>query len=215
MIKAIIITQPRSGTQMIYNALRQRADIDTYFWPQTDKPMEELDKRYSRQDGNSILFVHHHWGPRWSRNYCKMPLKSLWRLMSEIHDHAIFLQRKDVVARYLSVKIGYQIGFQTDKPRIKSPKVRFDVKDFARWLEDDNRLTKFIGSQFPAAFRCYYRQLVTAWEPMIFCIQKHLGLNPVDLPLLTYKWETRPVSEIVENFAEVKEIIETLNGRSI
>lgn len=207
-MKAIIISQPRSGTQMLAAGLGQHPDVGIYSWPTKDENLwQQVNEIHENSFSVTVITTHHYWGEEWAQKYCGATLDEFWTRMSELHDRAILLRRNNPLKRYVSEEITKTLGIGVTAPRSKDPKVIVDPRDFVRQMISSYEYWDRIQQHFPDALVISYEALDELWGSTICRIQRYLGLTEMKLLPITYRQESRPLCDIIKNYGEVRQFL--------
>ena len=212
MIPAIIITMPRSGSQMLFSALQTHPELTICAWPWDDNDLIRQAAKFYAEAGKGcrVLITHHNWANNWSVNHCGMAIDTMWRRLAEITSgRAILLRRDNYLKRYLSIKITEKLGISVAVPRTKHVKVDFNPEEFMVRMSHSYKCWRRVMSIFPEAKVLTYKDLCDDWHNAIRASQVHLGLQPMLIKKLTCQQETRMIADIVSNYGEMERFFQT------
>ena len=215
MIPAIIITMPRSGSQMLCRALSQNPGIVIQSWPwEDDNLMAQAAGFYAEgRERCRAIITHHNWGNEWARRHCQVSIDEMWgRLREMTNGRAILLRRDNYLRRYLSIKVTEKLGISVDAPRGKQVKVDFIPEEFMTRMAHSYKCWRRIMLVFPEAKILTYKDLCDDWHNAVWSSQVHLGLRPKLIKQMTYQQETRMVADIVSNYREMERFFQTEIG---
>jgi len=202
----ILITQARSGTQLVERALETHPDIVIRSWNVRDTNgvmalygFRALDNEYeakARFRGTST----HQWGEEFIRNITHMEARKFWKVVSYFFPRAIILNRENQLRRYLSHKVASIKGFSVAEPRNGHPVIDLDIGELIFSIQYTIANQMATEEAFPDAKIVEYEDLLNNWEQTIGDIQAFIGAEVLPLQPITHRWETRPVSEIINNW---------------
>lgn len=122
----------------------------------------------------------------------------------------LVLSRRDWLRRAASVAVARQTHRwqqMQDKERLESlPSVEI-YPDFLEWQFRCQQASLLDTEQrFPEAPVYWYEDLVDNWKSEITGMQRFLGVEPMDLKPKTVKQDTRPIQEIISNYATLRRV---------
>jgi LPS sulfotransferase NodH len=141
--------------------------------------------------------------PQWS---------DAWDALREtIGLRVIVLNRRDRLAQYASMLVAQRTGAWHPSPGEpilrpeNRPTVTIDPEAFRRWSEERNRLYVLRREQLrdKPSLDLDYESLASDWAGTIRAVQEFLSVDPLDLGQEKQVQETRPLSEVVENYGEL------------
>lgn len=205
--QCLLVTQARSGTQMLESALKSHPDVVLNSWSGRDGKgimglydFRELDGE--TEPGRRFRITStHQWGEAYAINTFGMGLEKFWRLVGYFFPRAIILGRRNQLRRFLSQKVASKVGFDVAVERPRHPKVNLNVPELVTTVMYmvDNQLA--VERAFPDALVLAYEDLVMDWPSWAGVIQDFIGLEPMDIRPTTHRWETRPVPDIIANWS--------------
>lgn len=205
--QCLLVTQARSGTQMLESALQFHPDLVLNSWSGRDGKgvmglydFRELDEE--TEPGRRFRITStHQWGEEFVNNLFGMSREKLWKLVGYFFPRTIILGRRNQLRRFLSQKVASKVGFDVKEKRPRHPKVNLVVPELVTTVMYmvDNQLA--VERAFPDALVLAYEDLVTDWPYWAGITQEFIGLEPIDIRPATHRWETRPVQDIIMNWS--------------
>lgn len=124
----------------------------------------------------------------------------------------IYLTRQDRLAQYASTVIAEQTGLYHphDNDPIylpeNRPRIEIDARAFKGWIKDRDRLfgRRRRQVQGKLSLEINYERLTGAWPETIMKVQAFLSVAPLELRPAKRKQETRPLSEAIANYEQLR-----------
>ena len=224
MTPFVIVADLRTGSTLLSTSLNQHPQIRCYgelFHPR-DLPDNQIPghNRY-RASGEEIIrntLAARDIGATGFRAMVFLPLEmqpqwaDAWDALRRIDElRVICLTRRNALAQYASVQIAHQTGTYHPPPgdvRLapeNRPMLRVDPEELRRWLHERDELYRrrrglLEGRPF---LDFVYEDLVGDWSEGIRRVQAFLEVPYVPLPPTKQKQETRPLTSVVSNYAQV------------
>ena len=207
----LIITQVRSGSQMLERTLSAHPDVVMRTWstsPDNPHPLMGLDGFRGMDEQEAVRTFRgtmtHMWGDAYTRGAFGFPLDRFWSVARYFFLKVAVLIRKNQLRRFLSVKLACLLGnWGVQAPRMESPMVEFDFDEFLAWLHDTADYTLAVLRAFPNALVVRYEELVDGWpgSAAFHGLLKFLGIPQSELEsaACTHRQEHRPAREIISN----------------
>lgn len=212
----LLLTTPRSGTMMLTDTLSTYDQVRWHnlYAANPDNPAGSYRAWESFQEVQEIGVTHrgttmHKVGNGWIKNLSPIPLEEFWQVVHDRHDRWILLRRENLLRQYLSHQVGIVLrSYHVSKPRAKDPgPVRIQMQPFFDHVGSIELLQERIDPYFPGALRLSYEELSDNWAGSFRKVQDYLGIPRKDIPPVTFKQETRPLSEAIENYEDVKQYL--------
>lgn len=145
-----------------------------------------------------------HWSGAWQALSARRALR------------VVFLRRADLLAQYVSFQIARKTGPFTPSPEdpilegARRPALQLDPGGFRAWMREREQLCRQRRLQIDGKPRLEltYEALTSQWQRQIHRIQRFLGVKPLALGPAKEKQESRPLSEVVTNYEELRKIAE-------
>lgn len=215
MTRFILLAQPRVGSTLLRNSLNKHPDIFlhgevlNHGWSHSLPPGQPRVLAALRTVPGKLAVgatLHcfqpdrswrdwHTWEPAWSGVAMDRDIR------------VVVLRRRDTLAQLCSDKIARELHNWGDQRRHgERPTVRIDPEEL-RWYREATRLhyahrLAQIGER--ETLTVWYEDLCDRWSETVAGVQEFLGVPHVELKQATVKNETRPLSEVIENWDEVK-----------
>lgn len=209
--QCLLVTQARSGTQMLESALKLHPDVVLNSWNGRDGKgiMSLYDFRAmdsETEPGKRFrLTSTHQWGEEFVNNLFSMPRWKFWRVVGYFFPRVVILNRRNQLRRFLSHKVASQVGFGVRVERPWEATVELDIMELVQTVMYvvDNQMSA--EKAFPQALLLDYEDLVMRWPEMIGRVQDFMGLETLALAPETHRWETRPIRDIISNWSPALE----------
>lgn len=206
----LIITQVRSGSQMLERALSAHPDVAMRTWstsPDNPHPVMGLDgfRAMDEQEMQRTFrgTMTHMWGDAYTRAAFGFPLDRFWMVARYFFSRVVILVRRNQLRRFLSVKLACLLGnWGVQAPRAESPKVEFDFNEFLVWLHDTANYTLTVLRAFPDALVVRYEELADGWprSAAFYGLLRFLGIPQLELAAIhTHRQEHRTARQIISN----------------
>lgn len=134
-----------------------------------------------------------------------------WARLAELDDlRVIYLRRENRLAQYVSVRVAQRLGIYHPAPGRelptpeRRPTIRVAPRAIGRWVRERERLEALRRRQLAGrrSLEVQYSELVEDWATTIGRVERFLAVEPLPLRPAKQKQETRPLSSVVENYAE-------------
>lgn len=205
----LIITQPRSGTQMLERALSSHPDVAMRTWSTSQDnphPVMDLygfrDMDWQEKERPFRGTVTHSWGEQFTRRIFGMGLDRHWRIVGYFFPRVVLLTRSNQLHRYLSYQISDLFDYWgVHDRRPGNPVVDLDFEQFLAFLHDTNIYWSAVLRAFPNALVLTYEDLDLHWLKTWPRLLDFLGIGQVAVVPSTMKQEFRPAREIIGNWS--------------
>lgn len=213
----VILCQPRTGSSLLNTSLRQHPHIHMHREILNHRQPHRLPQDGYQRLRTALAASHrravgcnlHAFQP--DRRWDGWPKwEAAWRALADDRDiKVVHLQRLDTIAQLASWKIAALLGRwgnQHDIP--ERPTIRIDPEEL-RWFRDWNRAVfewRLSRLEHHDILPLTYESLSENWDAVIRQIQDFVGARPLPLPQAVRKNETRPLSEVVENYGELQDL---------
>lgn len=134
----------------------------------------------------------------------------LWRaLEQQTHIHILHIKRRNILRTHVSrenaQKTGIWVNTSGEKEEVQSYNLDYQtcLEDFIRTRQWEQEADQFF--QHHPVYEIYYEDLVENTPRHVQEIQKFLGLPFHPVQAKTYKQIQKPLSEIIANYAELKQ----------
>lgn len=140
---------------------------------------------------------------------CNTGMKSVWEWMKKSQDIAfICLHRENLLRYYTSHLIAQQRGKWRADPgeELGVIRVRVDPQEAEQAFRYRLDTIQWAVDHLPAerTLHTSYEQMNANTQAWLLEIQRHLGVEPCELPLDWIKQETRSLPDIIENYRELE-----------
>jgi len=209
----MILSDARSGTMLLTDSLDTREDT-TFFNLYASNP----DNKSGHYD-NWLRFLHtsengithrgttmHRVGDGWIDTLSPIPPGRFWSVVAANVDKCICLRRDNLLRRFLSIKVGVLLkSYKVDKPRDVDPgPVMVPMQELMEFIGSTRLLHEKIDGEFSGRIEIHYEDLAARWDETLLRIQTYLGMDVSEIQPVTFRQETRPLVESIQNYAEVK-----------
>lgn len=206
MIDFAVITEPRSGNQLLAHGLNQHPRIAV---------CRDL------LCGGHLYADHLDVFERWvhsRRKNKKKPATSfgffvyrsayqdvsiLARRVVEKHSRYILFRRKNMLRQFLSTKIATQYDRWAcmERRKIRPKPIEINFSEFWSFVAKQTQDRSSWDQAIPREnMILYYEDLAKDWKPAMQAVQRYVGVWPTVVKKLTIRQETRPLLDIVSNF---------------
>jgi hypothetical protein len=204
----LVITEPRSGTQMLERALAAHPDVIMRTWTTSQdnhQPVIDLYafREMNRREGRRPFrgTITHSWGERFIRQAFGMGLGRHWQVVGYFFPKVVLLTRMNQLHRYLSYQISDILGhWGVYDCRPENPVIDFDFDHFLAFLHDATSCWTAVIKSFPQALRLTYEGLAYRWEESWIGLLNFLGIPQAPIWPSTYRQEFRPIRNIIGNW---------------
>ncbi|TSA08005.1 MAG: hypothetical protein D4R73_09115 [Deltaproteobacteria bacterium] len=209
----LMITQMRSGTQMLLAALQAHPEVVMEQWDGLKgEGISQLanfrEMTPKEQDKRIRGTCTHQWcAPHIRENFDLEP-EGFWQAIAAFFPpRTVILNRENQLHRYLSSCVAFsRLDFDVSKPhQISNPPVKFDIDDFHVALEEHRDTQAVLQKVFPEALTVTYEDLCNRWDETLIRIEDYIGAKVIYFKPTTYRQEDRPVSQIIENWTPALE----------
>ena len=116
----------------------------------------------------------------------------------------IWLDRNDKLAQFASERIANITG-AWDHPAADRPTITVDPGHFERWKYHLSQRRRQVGRMMAAHRQTVatYEQLCDEWDATIGRLERFIGVAQEPLHKLTERGETRPISDVIDNYCEL------------
>lgn len=211
MIRFLLLTDPRSGTMMLTDTLSKHSQIKWFnlYASNPDNPRGHYKKLIDLQEDKSHKWTGttmHRVGDGWINSFSHIPPNKFWKEIYHRHDRWILLHRENILRQWISRQVGVILrSYKVSKPRSVDPgPIRIVIQEFMSYVAEMEGLRQKIDVNFLGALVLTYEELCDDWKENFLLIQKYLGLNPIITEPVTFKQESRPLHEVIENYEEIK-----------
>jgi LPS sulfotransferase NodH len=209
----VVLSQPRTGSSLLCGSIR--------WHPQILMQGEILNHRYERPDlpahsGADRLRValsvathaavgcklhacqpdpgSEHWESAWDELFADPTIK------------VVHLARQDTLAQLASWKIAEQLNRWGDQLDVRErPVIRIDPAEliwFRRWNATADRVRMSRLQRHPL-LAVNYESLRDRWESTVEMVLRFIGVEPIPLDPCATRNETRPLDQVIVNYAEL------------
>jgi len=216
----ILLASSRKGTHLVLTALAQHPEVYAYrqllqmpdFYP-TDTGAELLDRFCNDGvpptwstcafDDTKTVVIPATWAHGYERH------AGLWQALHDRQAGIIHLHRRNMLRWYVSWKLAEASG-QWIAGRAPDPtnlQVTVDPREFTRKAVDDWH-NEFQSRRFFAGHQVlhvWYEDLVADFDHQMFVVQLFLGVQPQKVRPVCYKQQTRPLDEVIANYAGLRD----------
>lgn len=209
----LIVSQPRSGTQMLERALSMHPDVAMRSWstsqdnPHSIRSLYEFRKMDNQEKQKPFRgTVTHSWGDKFTRKVFGLPLDEYWKTVGNFFPKVVLLTRKNQLRRYLSYQISDLLNYWgVHECRPGDPVIDFNFDDFLTWLHSTVIYWTAVVQAFPQTLVLTYEKLARHWEPTWVGLLNFLGIRQVAIWPNTIRQESRSVREIIGNWGPALE----------
>ena len=214
-----LISEGRSGTQMLVSAIRQHPHIETFDFTAVQVPnipglfREVSRSKYLEWGDSTIGTVTHCWGEGYITKEFKVPVDVFWKRIFSDHDHIIFLRRTNLLRQFLSRNTlaltaePRSVSTRTETP----PSLEIDTGDLRDELIDMTSHRENACRYLPVRLDITYEAMCSHWSETLETVLRYLGEFPAMLQPTTVKQERRPLREIIRNYNEVASFLRDIN----
>lgn len=209
MNNAIILTQIRSGTQMLLSALQSHSQVNICSWPDSsDNKWAFLDS-FIAQCGKTNIVVCHQWSSGHLRQTLDIDQELFYSHIGARFQKIILLNRVNRLRSFLSFKIAAQSVFAVNEPRKEEIKVTIDLPEFLSFVTSTWVLRREIEGYFAekSVKSLSYEDLIKNWGKANKDIQKYVGLKRERIQPTTYRQEYRKIRDIVTNYKDLSKFL--------
>lgn len=208
----LILSDGRSGTMMLTDTLDESPKVKFFnlYGLNIERPERywlnwEL---FQQQHADTVTHVGttmHRVGDSWFARIQGMTFDLFWKMVRDRHDKAILLHRNNKLRQFLSRKVGQVLGsYHVSSPREKQPEpIPVDTVELADFVELVESLRERIDQYFPYRINVVYEDLADNWDATFPMIEDYLGMPRSGLQPVTFRQETRPLSEVIANYDDV------------
>ncbi len=229
-VRFLSLSDSRSGTMMLNNMLEQHPAVRLHNLYSRDTEIQENRsanyhyswKTFQWQElpqgvthlGTTMHRVDHDWIRQWTA----FSPSRYWAMLADSHSRTICLRRENLLRRFLSIKVGaklYTLDVLTPRESKGDPgPIVLPLVGFSEFVVETYRLHDEIDSQLPGRLDVTYEALARDPQGIITEVQEYLRLPVLNLPVVTFRQETRPLSMAVSNYySEIMDWCRT-NGHS-
>lgn len=216
----ILLASSRKGTHLVLTALAQHPEVYAYrqmlqvdgFYP--NDTGQQLMERFCR-DGDPPAWSEHDFASTsvvvipacWSRAAERHP--GWWQTLHELRAPVIHLHRRNMLRWYVSWHLAIVSGqwIAGRKPDPTTLKIAIDPLEFSRHVLNDWR-NEFQARRFFAGhpvLHLWYEDLTADFDHQMDAVQSFLGIENRTLRPVCYKQQTRPLDEVIANYAELRD----------
>jgi len=210
-VRFVLLCQPRTGSSLLNTSLRQHPDVFMHLeilnhrqrHSLPDEGEQRLRAALSQTTHRAIGCNLHAFQP--DRGWEEWPKwEPAWQALADDRSiKVVHLRRIDVLAQLASWKIAGLLNRWGDqRDVVDRPTVRIDPEEY-RWFRDWNQAVfdgRLSHLRHHRILPVTYESLRDSWEETILQVQQFLEVNPIPLPQAAVRNETRPMSEVVENW---------------
>ena len=219
----IILCEPRTGSTLLHTYLNYHLGIKSYGEVLREKVEQQKD--ISKEPVKSYVFTKHAKqlkavGLKMFYSYYQNPPfdKAFAEVVAMKDVRVIHLIREDVLQQYVSLVIAKQTGeWSASKSGVGNTDTQITIdiehlKQFGEEYYQKRRLIENFFAQHPT-LTITYEQLKNETEAVLKDVQHFLGVKPKKLYTLLQKQNTRPMERVVQNYTEVRQIVEEMDSK--
>jgi len=222
MRKFIILSRGRTGSNMLATALNShpeiycRGECFREYKKRETNAKKELNKTFEKElpekikaRGSKLFYYHTKNTP-----LAKKPEKDnlVWKYIKENDVAVIHLKRRDKIKMYVSAQIASRTRYvakceQELIDKSKKP-IKINVDVLKDWIEKTKKMEEW-GDEWiknNPSIEVYYKDLVNKWEEKSGMIQEFLWVDYKDISPSTLKQNREPLSFLIKNYDEIKEL---------
>lgn len=206
---AIIITQIRSGTQMLLSALQAHSQVDICSWPNSSEDKWAFLDSFICQPEKTNIVVCHQWSSGHLRQTLNIDQEPFYRQLGDRFEKIIMLNRENRLRAFSSFKIAAQSVFAVNEPRKEEIKITINLNEFLSFVTSTWVLRREIEGYFDgkSVKSLNYEDLIKNWGKASKDIQKYVGLKRERIHPTTYRQEYRKVRDIVTNYRDLSKFL--------
>ena len=213
-VRFIILCQPRTGSHLLGNTLANHPTIHMR------REILHHKQDHGLPDAGRDRLLAALENPSYAASGCHMhayqpdPEWPEWRTFEPAWDaladdstiKVIYLRRDDTLAQLVSWRMAEKFGWHK-QPVENRPKIhinRAELMWFRRWNHKcfEQRLDRLREHEI---LPIVYETMCDEWSATIRTVQEFIGVDVLDLPQATRKGETRPLSEVIENWDAIRQ----------
>ncbi len=206
---------------MLSSSFRGHPDVE---WPRKSEPFANKENKYASNTSVSEIFERNF---RYKNKHftCKYPDsvkvvgvsvqgsqkdfdgRFAWKHFIKMKDtKIIFLERKNLLRRYLSLLIAKDVGFLHTQFDQSMPKYRIKNRELAKDFKTISRRRKKIRKYLKNmdSISVAYEDLISNYDETILKIQKFIGVSVKKLSPRTRKQNLRTLQDSIENYSQLK-----------
>jgi len=207
----VLLSSGRKGTFLVLTALEQHPQVQTY------QQLLSRPDYYPRETGEEILTrLFDDCDPSveavvlpvsWLNARDRYP--GFWKSLTDRKVRVVHLKRRNMLRWYVSLRIAQRTGIWSTnrEPDYAIPTIHVDSKECVECIRADRQAERAADDFFAhhAVLHLVYEDVVQAFDRHMAQLQRFLGVAPLILRPRTVKQESRPLCDVIDNFAELRE----------
>ncbi len=211
-LKFLLISDPRSGTMMLTDALNELPCVSFYNLyasnPNDPQAHHKNWEKFQRETSPGVTHkgtTMHRVGDGWINKLSPRSPETFWRVVAGNHDKYLCLHRDNLLRRFLSKKVGVILrSYGVHTPRTKDPgPVNISVQELMEFIGNTKILRDKIDQQFSGKLVVVYENLAANWKNEFSRVLEYLELPDTQVAPVTFCQETRPLAESIQNYEEI------------